>query len=110
MKLPKMALEAPDDVAQRTTELEAIRAEIAAAGAALPALAQSDDDAAFESASLNIERLRRAELRAVKRLEGAREAFVAARAAEEQEQRRTMHEAGVRAAAEAEKLAGEYAT
>ncbi len=101
--------EAERSVALRNDELNAIRAEIAAAEAALPKLAQSDDDTAFESASLQIDRLKRAELRAAARLEQAREALTEAKASEEQGRRRALFEAGKKAAAEAERLAGEYA-
>ena len=111
MKLPKMALEAPDDVAQRTTELEAIRAEIAGAEAGLPALALDPDDAKYEETSLHIERLRRSELRAQKRLEVAREAHAEAEAGAEQERKRTAYEAGLNACREAESLImGDYRT
>lgn len=110
MKLPKPAPEAPDTLAQRTAELDAIRAEIAAAEAALPALAQSDDDEKFESASLAIERLKRSELRARKRLEQAQTAHAEAEAREEQERRRSLYEAGTKAHAEGERLLEQYAT
>lgn len=109
MKLPKPAPETPDVVAIRAAELAAIRAEITAAEAALPALAESDDDEKFESVSLTIERLKRSELRAAKRLEAAQTAHAEAEAREERDRRRALYAAGTKAHAEAEKLAGTYA-
>lgn len=102
------AAEAEQLVAERSKELAAIRADIAAAEASLHRLADSDDDDAFETASLAIERMRRGELRATRRLEGANAALTAAKAREAEERRQALFEAGVKAAAEVERLADEY--
>ena len=72
-------------------------------------LASDDDDSAFESASLALERLKRSEARATTRLEQAREALDEAEAAAEQDRRRALYNTGTKAAVEAEKLVGVYA-
>lgn len=95
-------------VAARESELAAIRADTATAEAAMPALALDPDDSAFESASLEIERMRRGEMRAVARLESAQADLLEAKAREQQDRRQTLHEAGKAAAAEVERLAVEY--
>lgn len=98
-------------VAQRADELAAIRHEIATAEAELPKIAESDDDEKFEEASLSIERLKRAELRASKRLEAAREAYAEAKVREEQDRRQALYAAAQSACKEAEQLVkGEYRT
>jgi hypothetical protein len=101
--------EAERVVAERTSELAAIKADIASKQAALSKLAMDPDDAKFEEASLAIERQQRAELRAKKRLEAAQEALAEAKGREKQARFRALYGAGQKAAAEAEKLAGDYA-
>jgi hypothetical protein len=96
-------------LSERKIELAAIKADIAAAEAALPALAADDDDAKFEAKSLEIDRLKRAELRASARLEQAHTAVVEAEVAERQAERRALFAEGQQAAAEIERLAGVYA-
>src|SRR5690349_18007690 len=98
--VPSVA-EAERIVAERTGELAAIRATTAAAEAELPKLAMDTNDEKFEAKSLEIGRQRRAELRAQKRLEAAKETLGEAKAREEQARRRTLYEAGKKAAAEA---------
>ncbi len=98
-------------VTERTAELAAIRANIATAEAALPALALDPDDSKFEAKSLEIERSRRNELRAVKRLEQARETVAEAERREKEDRRQSLYEAAQAACSEAEKLIkGEYKT
>ncbi|MEJ0051576.1 MAG: hypothetical protein WDN02_10275 [Methylovirgula sp.] len=95
-------------VTERTAELRKIKADIAAAEAALPALALDPDDAKFEAKSLEIDRLKRAGLRASARLEPARTALTEAKASAEQTRRQALFDAGVAAAAEVERLVAEY--
>jgi hypothetical protein len=96
-------------VEERTTELAAVKADIARRQSSLAELANDEDDSKFESASLAIERLFRAKVRAEKRLEAAQEVFTEAKAREEQARRRVLFEAGTKAAAEADNLVSEYA-
>lgn len=116
MKIPKPAPadavgDAAHQVALRNDELNSIRAEIAAAEAALLALAQFDDDEKFEEATLRIDRLKRAELRAEKRLEAAQTAHAEAEVREEQDRKKTAYEAGLNACREAESIIkGDYRT
>lgn len=115
MKIPKPAAadavsEAAHQVTLRNDELAAIRSEIAAAESALPSLALEPDDAKFETASLAIERLRRSELRAQKRLEASHAAYAEAKAGEEQGRRRALYAEGVKAHEEGERLLEQYAT
>jgi hypothetical protein len=96
-------------LAERTAELEKIKGDITTSEASLPGLAQAEDDEAFEKASLNIERLRRSELRASTRLGQARMALLDAEDREYQGHRRALFDAGKMAACEAAKLLGTYA-
>ncbi len=96
---------------ERETELAEIKANIESSEAALPALALDPDDTAFESASLNISRLQRSELRAAKRLEVAHATLKEAEAAAEQDRRRALYQAGKKAVEDAEALVtSEYKT
>jgi hypothetical protein len=95
-------------VAQRADELAIIEGDIASAEADLPELAGSEDDSAFETASLGIERLRRKELRATKRLEAARAELAEAEAGEKEDRRKARYEAGANAVAEIETLTAKY--
>lgn len=105
---PVTTEEAARLVKQREGELTGIKTDIIAAEASLPELAAQDDDDVFESASLAIERLKRAELRATKRLEQARTTLAEAEAREEQSRRRALFEEGRKAAAEADRLVSKY--
>jgi hypothetical protein len=115
-KLPKPTqVEAPSAVeaaellvATREDELAIIEGDIASAEADLPELAGSEDDAAFESASLGVERLRRKELRATKRLEAARAELATAEARDKQDRKSARYEAGKKAAEEVDRLTAEY--
>ncbi len=100
--------EAERALAERTAELAAVRGDIAAAQAALPALALDPDDAKFETKSLEIDRLKRAQLRASARLDQARTALTDAKAREKEQRRKARYEAGAKALAEIETLAGKY--
>lgn len=106
--LPSVAEAAARAVSEREDALAVIEGDIASAEASLSDLASEDDDALFEATSLNIERLRRSELRASKRLAAAHTAHTEAKAGEERGRRRALYEAGLQADAEVERLAGEY--
>jgi hypothetical protein len=101
--------DAERQVAQRNDELVSIRTEIATREASLVALALVENDTAFEEASLAVDRLRRHVFGATTRLEAARETLTLAKAREEHCRRHGIYEAGRKAAAEAERLAGIYA-
>ncbi len=101
--------EAERALAERTAELAAVRGDIASLEASLPDLAKQDDDERFESASLELGRLQRRELRAQTRIEQAREALTEAEGREKEAKRQTLYAEGQAACSEAEKLIkGEY--
>jgi hypothetical protein len=96
-------------VAEAAQDFGDFRLKIEEAESALRNLALGTDDDAYESKSIEIGRLRRAELRADVRLTHAREALIKAKAREEQDRRRALFAEGQKAAVEVEKLVGVYA-
>jgi hypothetical protein len=96
-------------IAQREDELAIIEGDLAAAEAALSDLAAQEDDDAYETKSIEIERLRRSEVRVIRRLGTAREAFFEAERDEEQNRRRSTFAEGKKAASEADRLVQVYA-
>jgi hypothetical protein len=95
-------------VAKHNDELISIRAEIASRETGLIALALDDDDSKFEESTLAIERLRRSELRADKRLIAVEVQLAEAQAREKEARRAALYLAGEKAVSEIETLASKY--
>jgi hypothetical protein len=100
--------EAKRALTERKIELSAIKADIASLEASLPTLAKLDDDERFESASLELGRLQRREVRAQTRVEQANEDLERAQYEAEQAGRRALYAEGQKAALEIEKLGAKY--
>ncbi len=96
-------------VAARADELAIIERDIASAESRRRELLVGDDDAAYESAEIALDRLGRKRHRAFVRLEVARTEYAEAKAREKEDRRKARYDAGLAAAAEVERLVGEYA-
>lgn len=95
-------------VAARADELAIIERDIASAESRRRELLVGDDDTAYESAEIALERLGRKRHRAFVRLEVARTEHAEAKASEKEARRAALYEAGRAAAIEVERLVEEY--